>query len=83
VPAGKRPGWSWVPEHGAIARPQSMPVWVRIWSMLPVVDRYAYSWMWWHGGWIVPIDDTDPPPPPPAGVREPRRPLPPTITAPG
>jgi hypothetical protein len=60
-----------------------MPVWVRIWSMLPVVDRYAYSWMWWHGGWIVPIDDTDPPPPPPAGVREPRRPLPPTITAPG
>jgi len=79
VPPGERPGWSWLPEHGAIARPTAAPRWVHLWSMLPFVDRYAYSWMWWHGYWFVPIDETGPPPPP-AGVREPRRPLPPKPT---
>jgi hypothetical protein len=19
----------------------------------PLIDRYAYAWMWWHGGWDV------------------------------
>jgi hypothetical protein len=73
VPVGERPGWSWLPPQGAFARLRSMPGWVRVWSMLPLVDRFAYSWMWWHGGWAVPIDETEPPSA--AGVREPRRPL--------
>lgn len=78
VPAGARPGWSWLPPQGAFARRRSMPGWVRVWSMLPLVDRFAYSWMWWHGGWAVPIDEAGSPPA--AGVREPRRPLPPSPT---
>jgi hypothetical protein len=57
VPAGERPGWSWMPPQGAFARPRSMPTWVRVWYMLPWVDRYAYSWMWRNGGWAIPIDD--------------------------
>ena len=77
VPAGERPGWSWLPEPGAFARIRSMPTWVRVWYMLPFIDRYAYSWMWWHGGWAVPACTVEPPLP--SGVREPRRPRPPTL----
>ncbi len=53
VPTGRRPGWSWLPEQGARANLRAMPRWVRIWYRLPWLDRYAYSWMWWHGGWAV------------------------------
>jgi hypothetical protein len=60
VPAGERPGWSWVPSQGAMANPRSMPMWVRLWYVAPFVDRYAYEWMWWHGGWAVPIEPPDP-----------------------
>lgn len=52
-PAGRRPGWSWVP-LGAVARPDLMPGWVRVWYHTPFIDRYARSWMWRHGGWDVP-----------------------------
>lgn len=75
VPAGQRPGWGWLPEQGALANLRMMPRWVRIWYGLPWIDRYAYSWMWWHGGWAVPVKHSQPPPPA-SGVREPRRPPP-------
>jgi len=74
APPGQRPGWDWLPEHGALPDLRGMPRRVRIWFRTPFLDRYAHEWMWWHGGWsvLVPAD----PPPPPAGVREPRRPGP-------
>ncbi|OZB89570.1 MAG: hypothetical protein B7X41_02120 [Microbacterium sp. 14-71-5] len=53
-----------------------MPTWVRVWYRTPFIDRYAHVWMWHHGGWQVLSaagDDGGA-----AGVREPRRPLPPT-----
>jgi hypothetical protein len=44
-----------------------MPRWVRVWFHLPFIDRYAYAWMWHHGGWdVLPPDEPD------TGVREPR-----------
>jgi hypothetical protein len=25
----------------------------------PLIDRYAYAWMWWHGAWdVVPRGDS-------------------------
>jgi hypothetical protein len=57
-----------------MARPRSMPLWARIWYMTPLIDRFAYEWMWWRGYWSVVVDQ-DGPAPPGAGVREPRRPL--------
>jgi hypothetical protein len=26
---------------------------VRVWSRLPLLDRSAYVWMWWRGGFDV------------------------------
>lgn len=76
VPAGRRPGWDWLPEHGAAPNLAAMPRWVRAWYRTPWLDRYAYEWMWWHGGWSV-LVPSPPPDPPDGGVHEPRRPLPP------
>lgn len=74
VPDGMRPGWQWLPEFGALPNLRAVPRWVRIWYRTPLVDRFAYEWMWWHGGWsVLAPGDT---PPPEAGVREPRRPHP-------
>ena len=53
VPDGLRPGWDWLPEHGATPNLRAMPRWARVWYRLPFIDRYAYEWMWWHGGWSV------------------------------
>jgi hypothetical protein len=54
VPAGARPGSTWVPPiHGAQPAPERMPWWVRVWSHVPLVDRYAHEWMWHHGGYLV------------------------------
>lgn len=75
-PAGLRPGWQWLPEYGAVPNLRAMPRWARIWYWTPLLDRYAYEWMWWHGGWTVLTPGTSPAPPP-AGVREPRHPRPP------
>lgn len=75
APDGQRPGWSWLPEGGAVANLRRVPRWVRIWYALPLVDRYAYSWMWFHGGWLL-QQAAGPAGPPSAGVREPRRPAP-------
>lgn len=76
-PPGTRPGWNWLPEHGALPALRAMPRWVRVWYRTPFLDRYAHEWMWWHGGWCV-LSPTPPNPPdePGAGVREPRRPHP-------
>lgn len=75
-PPGLRPGWQWLPEHGAVPNLRAMPRWARIWYWAPLLDRYAYEWMWWHGGWSV-LTPATPPAPPEAGVREPRQPRPP------
>lgn len=74
APAGQRPGWDWLPEHGAMSHLRVMPRWVRVWYRIPFIDRYAYEWMWWHGGWAV-LEPAEPPRPD-SGVREPRRPRP-------
>jgi hypothetical protein len=72
-----RPGWDWLPDHGALPNLRDMPLWVRIWYRTPFIDRYAYEWMWWRGGWSVLVPGQPPPPTEPgAGVREPRRPHP-------
>jgi hypothetical protein len=76
VPAGQRPGWQWLPEYGALPNLRAMPWWVRAWYRTPFIDRYAYEWMWWHGGWHVLVAGAPPPAPPDSGVREPRRPRP-------
>jgi hypothetical protein len=82
APAGQRPGWQWLPEHGARPNLRAVPRWVRVWYRTPFLDRYAYEWMWWHGGWNVLVPG-EPPPPPQAGVREPRGPTPVPRSTPG
>jgi hypothetical protein len=58
VPAGRRPGWDWLPEYRARPNLRAVPRWARLWYRVPLIDRYAYEWMWWHGGWsvLVPVD---------------------------
>ena len=51
--SGARPGWDWVPPCGASVNASVLPLWVRVWRRLPLLDRYAYQWMWHHGGWLV------------------------------
>jgi hypothetical protein len=46
VPPGVRPAWNWTPPPGIVPRPDRAPRWVRWWYGTPVIDRYAYSWMW-------------------------------------
>lgn len=29
------------------------PMWARVWYGTPLVDRYAYAWLWYHSGWDV------------------------------
>lgn len=51
---GTRPAWNWIPpEHGLLPRMDRFPWWVRLWYRTPVLDRFAYAWMWDHGGWDV------------------------------
>src|SRR5437773_746201 len=33
--------------------PDSVPWWVRVWSRVPLIDRFADEWMWFHGGFLV------------------------------
>ena len=53
VPGGVLPGWNWVPPSGIRERLDRVPAWVRLWYRTPFADRYAYAWMWRHGGWDV------------------------------
>jgi hypothetical protein len=52
-PAGARPAWQWSPPDGLRPRLDRVPGWVRLWYRTPILDRYAYSWMWERGGWDV------------------------------
>src|SRR5690349_21603403 len=77
APDGHLPGWNWTPPDGVQFRRDRVPRWVRGWSRAPFVDRWAYAWMWHHGGFdAVPYEADDPgPPSEPCGV--PARPVPP------
>jgi hypothetical protein len=62
-------------------RPDRAPRWVRWWYWTPLIDRYAYAWMWWHGAWdVVPPGAGVPGGGGAAGVREPGRPAGPSGT---
>ena len=83
APRDSKPGWDWLPPQGAVERRDRAPGWVLCWLNLPLLDRWAESWLWSHGCYEVEPAATAPPPPPPgAGVREPRRPIPPRGTDP-
>ncbi len=63
APPGVLPSWNWMPEPGAVPRLDRVPRWVRAWYHTPLVDRFAHSWMWHHGGWdVVPPDSWSPEP---------------------
>jgi hypothetical protein len=74
APPGTKPAWNWVPHrYGISPRWDAVPFWVQLWYWTPFVDRWAYVWMWHHGGWEItphPVGSGG------AGVREPRRPRP-------
>jgi hypothetical protein len=53
TPATGLAGWSWAPPGGLRPRLDRVPAWVGLWYRTPFVDRYAYAWMWEHGGWDV------------------------------
>jgi hypothetical protein len=53
APPGVRPAWNWTPPDGIVPRLDRVPLRVRLWYRMPFADRYAHSWMWWHGGWDV------------------------------
>lgn len=53
APAGTRPGWDWTPPPGITPRTDRMRWPVRLWARTPVLDRFAYAWMWSHGGFDV------------------------------
>lgn len=53
APAGVRPAWNWTPEPGIEPRLDRVPRWVWLWYHMPIVDRFAHCWMWYHGGWEV------------------------------
>jgi hypothetical protein len=73
APKGSVPAWNWLPPSGAVPRVDLMPTLVRAWYRTPLIDRYAYAWMWRHGGWEVkPPTVTDGGSH--AGIREPRPP---------
>ncbi len=55
------------------------PLWVRVWYRVPFLDRFAHAWLWRHGGFDV-VPPYGPDGGGTAGVREPRRPHPPTGT---
>ena len=62
-PSGVKPGWAWLPPSGAFPRLEAMPMWVRLWYWTPFIDRWAYVWMWAHGGWWVEPPGSAPRPP--------------------
>jgi hypothetical protein len=78
-PADAKPGWNW-PDTGLVERQDRAPGWVLWWLNIPFFDRWAHVWMWHHGCYEVqpPNSGHNLPPGPDGGVREPRRPFPPT-----
>jgi hypothetical protein len=59
VPSNVRPAWNWTPPPGIVPRPDRAPRWVRWWYHAPLIDRYAYAWMWWHGPLVPPLSCAD------------------------
>ena len=60
APAGLRPAWNWTPPPGVEPRLDRAPWWARAWYGTPLADRYAYAWLWYHGGWdVVPPEARD------------------------
>jgi hypothetical protein len=54
APPGTLPAWNWVPPgYGISPRWDRVPWWVQAWYWTPFVDRWAYAWMWRHGGWEI------------------------------
>jgi len=54
-PPGVRAGENWTPSpFGMRPRSAAMPLWVRVWRQLPLLDRRAHVYMWHHGYWSVP-----------------------------
>jgi hypothetical protein len=51
-PPGVIPAWNWT-ASGIEPRLDRIPRWVRVWYRTPLIDRWAYAWMWKHGGWDV------------------------------
>jgi hypothetical protein len=44
---------------GCEPRLDLVPLWVRAWYQLPLIDRHAHAWMWRHGAWEVPPPETE------------------------
>lgn len=53
APDGVRPGWNWVPETGARFAFHRLPIWLRALVHAPMIDRHAYVWAWFRGGFDV------------------------------
>lgn len=59
-PMGRIPGWNWLPAEGIRPRLDRAPAWVRVWVRIPLVDRFAYGWMWHNGMWdVIPPNASD------------------------
>jgi hypothetical protein len=50
-PSKVLPAWNWLPPNGLSLRLDRMSWWVNAWYRIPWIDRYAYAYMWNHGGW--------------------------------
>ena len=60
TPPGVMPGWNWLPTDGASPRLDLLPLWVRAWYRIPLIDRYAHVYMWHHGAWETASPDQAP-----------------------
>jgi len=60
TPPGVMPGWNWLPTGGASPRLDVLPLWVRAWYRIPLIDRYAHVYMWHHGAWETASPDQAP-----------------------
>ena len=60
-PEGARPGWDWTPSpYGMRPRTDAMPLWVKVWFRIPLLDRRAREYMWHIGyWWVAPSPDWD------------------------
>ena len=59
-------GWSSVPEgHGAALDTERVPVWLRVWLRVPLVDRFCYPLLVRKGLlYLTPHPGATPPAPP-------------------
>ena len=74
--SGSVPGWNWVPPCGATLNVDALPLWANLWRRTPLLDRFAYPWLWHHGYWLVAPAGRATGGGEPSGDRAPRRPPP-------